>query len=170
MSVPHLAPSRPATYRACIGIGSNLNNPKRQIARAIETLAKLEGTQIDRVSNQYLTKAWGVEDQPDFINVVAGIDTHLKPEELLQCLQKIERDQDRIRTVKWGPRTVDLDIICYGDLTLLTNELQIPHKHCLDRAFVLVPLAEIYPNIHLRHQPVSYWLNQLDTSSVSQLY
>ena len=153
----------------CIGIGSNLNQPQRQVDQAVVALGRLSKSRVTHVSSYYRTAAWGLEQQPDFINAVAAIQTQQTPLELLHSLQSIEQAQNRVREQKWGPRTLDLDILIYGDLTLQTPELEIPHRHCHERAFVLVPLAEIYPDLHIRGRVLGKWLSELDTSEVQRI-
>ena len=126
---------------AAIALGSNLGDPRANVERAITLLSGL-GT-VTKRSTLHETKPWGVEDQPDFINAVALLETQLAPRELLAALQGIERDMGRTPTYKWGPRVIDLDIILYDDITVDEEDLKIPHPHFRERDFVLKPLAEI---------------------------
>ena len=128
---------------AYIGLGSNLNNPKAQLEQAINHLQQLPKTNFISVSSFYHSKPVGPQDQPDFINAVAKIETTLEPLELLDQLQSIEKKQDRIKTRHWGERTIDCDILYYGDIVLKTARLTIPHPEIQAREFVLKPLAEL---------------------------
>ena len=136
-------------HSAYIGLGSNLNNPLAQLKRACAALNQLKDTQLIAASSVYLSKPMGPQDQPDFLNAVAKLVTHLPPETLLASLQEIEHQQRRQRTRHWGPRTLDLDILIYGAINLETPNLTIPHPGLLHRSFVLAPLREIAPTLIL---------------------
>lgn len=129
---------------ARIGIGANLGEAAATVRRAITELAGL-GTVV-RASSLYRTKPWGVEDQPDFINAAALLETSLAPRELLRALQAVERALGRTPTFRWGPRVVDLDLLAYDDLVVAEPDLALPHPRLHERAFVLAPLAEIDPS------------------------
>ncbi len=130
-----------------IGLGSNLGNKSQNIARALELIEALVGVNINKKSSLYVTAPWGKTDQDDFINQVIEIETNLSPLELLHELQKIEIKLGRHRDVKWGPRSIDLDILLYGNETIDLEELQVPHPYLMQRLFVLIPLAEIAPQM-----------------------
>ena len=133
---------------AYIGLGSNLGDPKKQIRRALQTLYKLPEILPQQTSGLYRSGPMGGASQPDFINAVAKVSTDLYPMELLAILQEIEQQHHRVRTAeRWGPRTLDLDILLYGDLEMHTKELQIPHPGISEREFVLIPLQEIAENL-----------------------
>jgi 2-amino-4-hydroxy-6-hydroxymethyldihydropteridine diphosphokinase len=132
-----------------IALGSNQKFPERQIRQAIEAIKKLPSTSVLSVSKIYKTKAWGIQVQQDFYNAVVELATLLTPSLLLSLCQKIETNQGRIRKKHWGPRTLDVDIILYGNRTIKTNILTIPHPYMMFRDFVLTPLLEINPRIHL---------------------
>ena len=135
--------------RAYIGVGSNLNDPLKQVETAITALNKLPDICVIKTSNYYRSKPLGPANQPDFINAVVAIDTSLSAHQLLQQTQEIERAQGRARSEHWGPRTIDLDILLYGDATLCTDDLTIPHPGLTEREFVLYPLAEVAPDLRL---------------------
>lgn len=128
---------------AYIALGSNLDNPRAHILQAFEDLKTLPQTELIKHSTLIKTKPVGILDQPDFINAAAWIKTHLDPFILLEHLQKIEQQHQRKKTKPWGPRTLDLDILLYGDKKINTNTLTIPHPHMHERDFVLIPLKEI---------------------------
>ncbi|WP_324718244.1 2-amino-4-hydroxy-6-hydroxymethyldihydropteridine diphosphokinase [Carboxydochorda subterranea] len=130
-----------------VGLGSNLGDRAGHLARAVEMLAALPRTTVARVSSLYETKPWGLAGQPDFLNAVALLETALDPRSLLLHALAIESRLGRVRTVRWGPRTVDIDLLVYDHLTLRDPELTLPHPRMLQRAFVLVPLAEIAPGL-----------------------
>ncbi len=126
-----------------IGLGSNLDNPESQVKTAIEALAGLSQIRLQDRSSLYRSAPMGPQDQPDYVNAVVKLSTGLEPEALLDKLQGIERVQGRVRTQRWGPRTLDLDILLYGQCVVATERLKIPHPGIAARSFVLYPLAEI---------------------------
>ena len=126
-------------------IGSNLGNKEENCLRAIEAL-KAEGVKILRVSGMYYTKAWGYEEQPDFVNMAVEGKTEIPPMELLLRIKAIEKALGREETFRWGPRVVDIDILFYGDLVIDWPDLKVPHPYIPEREFVLLPMAEIAPD------------------------
>jgi 2-amino-4-hydroxy-6-hydroxymethyldihydropteridine diphosphokinase len=136
-----------AMQRAYVGIGGNLGDPMSQVAFAFERLAQLPDSVLFARSRLYRSPAWGPIAQPDFINAVAALDTALPPSVLMQGLLGIEHDAGRERALRWGPRLLDLDLLLYGDLCIDSDTLQVPHPRLRERAFALVPLAEIAPTL-----------------------
>jgi 2-amino-4-hydroxy-6-hydroxymethyldihydropteridine diphosphokinase len=135
---------------AYVGLGSNLAEPRRQVEQALQMLSALPRTMLLARSKSYATEPWGHLDQPAFVNAVAVLDTQLSARELLDALLLIERNAGRERsTERWGPRTLDLDILLYGDSHIDEPALHVPHPRLHERAFVLVPLAEIAPLLHI---------------------
>jgi 2-amino-4-hydroxy-6-hydroxymethyldihydropteridine diphosphokinase len=128
---------------AYLGIGSNLNHPVIQCCRAIENISAIEGVGILRKSSLYQTEPVGITEQNWFINAAVEIRTMLAPRVLLEVLMAIEADMGRIRADKWGPRTIDIDILLYAGEIIRNEGLAIPHPELHRRRFVLVPLAEI---------------------------
>lgn len=116
---------------------------------ALDKLASQPKVKIRAVSSFYLTAPVGFQDQPDFVNAVAAIETDLSPKELLDVVLKIEREMGRVRNFKWGPRIIDIDILLYNNVRANTDELVIPHPRMTERAFVMAPLAEIAPDLTL---------------------
>ncbi|SIQ22479.1 2-amino-4-hydroxy-6-hydroxymethyldihydropteridine diphosphokinase [Aquipseudomonas alcaligenes] len=132
--------------RVYIGLGSNLAEPLRQLQAALAAIAELPHSQLATTSSFYASDPLGPPDQPRYFNAVAALDTELAPLELLDALQRIEQEQGRVRkTERWGPRTLDLDILLFGNRLLSEARLTVPHYHMHARAFVLYPLAEIAP-------------------------
>lgn len=131
--------------RAYIAFGANLGDPEAAFARALEGLARLPGTQVVARSALYRSAPVGVEGQPDYINAVIGIDTALAAPALLEALLAIEHEGGRVRDYHMAPRTMDLDLLLYGEQTIDLPALQVPHPRMHQRAFTLVPLAEIAP-------------------------
>ena len=128
---------------AYVGLGSNLQQPLLQLQRALIAIAQLPSSQLLRVSSVYRSAAVGPGEQPDYLNAALQLDTRLQPAELLAALQAIEQAQGRVRAIRWGARTLDLDILLYGDRQIATSSLTIPHPELQRRNFVLYPLAEI---------------------------
>ena len=128
---------------AYIGLGSNMDSPRQHIKKAIQELNELPGSKVTLTSSFYQSKPFGPQDQDDYINAVAQIETGLNALELLDHLQDIENAHGRTRELHWGARTLDLDILMYGDDIIKNERLTVPHREMLNRAFVLVPLAEI---------------------------
>ncbi|MBX3660812.1 MAG: 2-amino-4-hydroxy-6-hydroxymethyldihydropteridine diphosphokinase [Burkholderiales bacterium] len=159
-----------ATHPACIALGANIGEPLRQIEAGFSALAALPRTRLLARSSLYRSAPVGYADQPDFINAVAMIETALDPHALLAALLAIERAQGRVRDFPNAPRTLDLDIVLYGDLVLHEPGLTIPHARMLERAFVMVPLAEIAPDARVPGQGrVSELAARLDAGGVAQL-
>lgn len=128
-----------------VGIGSNLGIREKNCSRSIELLEK-NGIVVRQRSSLYETMPWGVKDQPLFLNMVIEVETELKPQELLELLKNVEIEVGRKKSSRWGPRTIDLDILLYDDITLNEDTLTIPHPF-LHRDFVLIPLCEIAPDV-----------------------
>ena len=133
---------------AYIGLGSNLEDPLAQVTRAFGELAELPLTRLAARSAIYSSLPIGPE-QPDYINAVAQLDTQLEPLALLDALQAIEQAHQRVRIQHWVPRTLDLDLLLYGDETIDLERLKVPHPYLAQRSFVLYPLADISPDLHL---------------------
>jgi 2-amino-4-hydroxy-6-hydroxymethyldihydropteridine diphosphokinase len=132
---------------AFVGLGANLGDPVAQITRALADLAVLDETRVVRASSLYRTAPIGHADQPDFVNAVAMLETALAPRGLLDALLGIERAAGRKRTFPNAPRSLDLDLLLYGEQRIDTPGLVVPHPRMHERAFVLVPLVEIAPDV-----------------------
>ena len=130
---------------AYVALGSNEGDPVDQVRRAFDALASLPETRLVFRSRLWRTPPFGPVEQPDFINAVAGLLTRLAPHALLAELRRIENDQGRVRTVRWGPRTLDLDLLVHGAARIADETLTVPHPGIAERAFVLYPLAEVAP-------------------------
>ena len=130
-----------------LALGSNQKHPERQLRRAIHSIKALQSTAVTKVSSFYWFKAWGLHSQQDFCNAVIEITTVLPPRLLLKSCQKIEKKQGRVRRKRWGPRTLDIDILFYGKQVIQSRDLIIPHPQMHLRDFVLVPLRELNPTI-----------------------
>lgn len=144
--------------RCYIGLGSNLDTPKQHVLDAFEELARLEQCTMIARSSLYRSDPVGPQDQPDFINAVIALNTTLAPHALLDELQRLEQQHCRVRERHWGPRTLDLDLLLYGEQVINTERLTVPHAFMYERTFVLWPLAEIAPELGL---PDGHNLSQL---------
>lgn len=132
--------------RVYVGIGSNLGDREFLIRKAVESLRQLPQTNVSGVSSLYDTEPVGETEQPPFLNAVAWIETELLPRELLWQMLLIEKRMGRVRSKRWGPRSIDLDLLFYDDELIEEPDLQVPHPEAHRRAFVLYPLLELDPN------------------------
>lgn len=154
---------------ACVALGSNLEDPVRQVSSAFAELAALPATRLVARSRLYRTRAVG-PPQPDYVNAAAVLETTLDPESLLEALQRIEAGHGRRRETRWGPRTLDLDLLTYGDRVIDTPGLQLPHPRLAERAFVLAPLAEVAADLRIPGLgPVSDLLAAVSLDGVAAL-
>jgi len=155
---------------AYIGLGSNLKRPKQQIEKALKSLSEANEITLLSVSSFYQSKPLLDMPGPNYLNVVCKIETELSVLDLLNFCQEIEDNQHRVREVKWGSRTIDLDILLYGDQVLATKRLTIPHPEMINRAFVLLPLFEIEPGLKLPLLgPLKSLLERIKPSDVEKL-
>jgi len=130
-----------------LSLGSNIGDRQEFLTKATTLLNEFPHTTIMKKSSIYETKAWGLKDQDDFLNIVLVIESTLSPYELLEFCQSIEKNLDRKRLIHWGPRTIDIDILIYDELHINEQDLTIPHPFILDRPFVTIPLAEVAPRL-----------------------
>jgi 2-amino-4-hydroxy-6-hydroxymethyldihydropteridine diphosphokinase len=156
---------------ALLGLGGNVGNVRATLNEAIALFADGRDVTLTARSSDYRTPPWGVTDQPDFINCAIAVETALSPRALLARALNVERalDRDRSRERRWGPRTIDIDLLAYDDLTLDEPGLTLPHPRLFERAFVLVPLAEIVPDRVIAGRSVREGAASLDAQGVEQL-
>jgi 2-amino-4-hydroxy-6-hydroxymethyldihydropteridine diphosphokinase len=145
---------------AWIGLGSNLDGPAGKLEQAFDALGMLPDTRLYLRSKLYRNPPMGPQDQPNFVNAVAGLLTRLPVRELLDALQAIERDagRDRAKSKRWGPRPLDLDILCYGQQCIDEQGLHVPHPGIAERNFVLLPLLELAPGLQIPGLAPLPWL------------
>lgn len=156
--------------RAFVGLGSNQRSPERQILAAFDELAALPDSQLTACSSLYRTAPIGYADQPDFVNAVALLWTRLSPAALLDALLDIERRHGRIRAIANGPRTLDLDILLFGDHEVRAERLHIPHPRAHERAFVLHPLVELAPEVTIPGKgPARDWLARCADQPIARI-
>jgi 2-amino-4-hydroxy-6-hydroxymethyldihydropteridine diphosphokinase len=139
-----------ATRRAYLGIGSNLGDRMEHLQQAVDDLAVADGVDVAAVSPVYETAPVGGPAQPDYLNAVVAVDTDRTPRALLELARAIEAHGERIRTVRWGPRTIDVDVLLVGDERVDEPDLVVPHPRMTERAFVVVPLADLDPGWRTR--------------------
>jgi 2-amino-4-hydroxy-6-hydroxymethyldihydropteridine diphosphokinase len=160
-----------ASTTALIALGGNVGDVRATFRRAIADICASAPARLLARSSDFATPPWGDERQPAFVNACIEIETGIGPHALLALLHKIEQTygRDRASERRWGPRTLDLDLIAYDDLSLQTTELTLPHPRALERAFVLVPLAEIAPDLLIAGSSVKAALAGLSTACIERL-
>lgn len=146
-----------------LALGSNLGNREKNIAEAIRMISRMPLTRLKRVSNIYETEPVGYLDQGCFLNGAVMIETGLDALELLERLQYIELRLKRSREIRWGPRTIDIDILLYGELDIDSKDLTVPHPRMFERAFVLVPLKDVLTDGRIRGTPIDELIKKCDT-------
>ncbi|WP_265518394.1 2-amino-4-hydroxy-6-hydroxymethyldihydropteridine diphosphokinase [Nitratireductor luteus] len=152
--------------RAFLGFGGNIGKPAHAMSEALRRIDAAPENEILAVSRLYRTPPWGKLDQPDFLNAACLLSTRLGPAELLEFCLRVERSLKRVRNERWGPRVIDIDLLLYGDEHVAREGLEVPHPRMLERAFVLRPLAEIAPGLHIAGAPVEKHLAALDQAGI----
>ncbi|SDD68215.1 2-amino-4-hydroxy-6-hydroxymethyldihydropteridinediphosphokinase [Terribacillus halophilus] len=155
--------------QAWIALGSNISPRETYLEQAAQKLKERPGIRLKQVSTVYETDPVGYEDQDQFLNLVVEVETSLEPMELLHICQNIEQELGRERVIRWGPRTVDLDILLYSTENMNVEELILPHPRMHERAFVLVPLAEIAPDLLLKGKQIKEWLDSMAEQDVRSI-
>lgn len=157
--------------RAYVGLGANLDGPAARLRRVLDELDAVPSTRVAARSPLYRSAPLGPPDQPDYINAVAALDTGLDPVPLLHALRSLEARHGRRRDgERWGPRTLDLDLLLYGELTMRTSELTLPHPGLHERAFVLYPLSDVAPALAVPgHGTIDALLKRLPDSGIERL-
>ncbi|PKR88824.1 2-amino-4-hydroxy-6-hydroxymethyldihydropteridine diphosphokinase [Pleomorphomonas diazotrophica] len=140
--------------RAALSLGGNIGDVRATIADALRHL-EATGARVVARSSDYRTRPWGKTDQPDFTNVSAVVETVHPPLKLLEICLDVERQLGRVRHERWGPRLIDIDLIAYDNVRMDTPELTLPHRHAHERGFVLIPLAEIAPDLLIGDRTVA---------------
>ena len=154
--------------RAALSLGGNIGDVRATIAGALHLL-EAAGVHVAARSSDYRTRPWGKTDQPDFTNVSAVVETALRPRQLLATCLDVERKLGRVRHERWGPRVIDIDLIAYDDVSMETPKLTLPHRHAHERGFVLIPLAEIAPDLLIGDRTVAELAARFANDSVEKL-
>lgn len=156
---------------AWLALGGNVGDSRAVLDRAVGLLCDGGDVTLIARSSDYRTPPWGVTDQAPFVNLCIAVETTLAPETLLDRAQAVERTlgRDRARERRWGPRSADIDLIAYDALTLVTPELILPHPRLFDRAFVLIPLAEIAPDLAIAGRRIADAAAAIDRSGIERL-
>ncbi|MBV2183742.1 MAG: 2-amino-4-hydroxy-6-hydroxymethyldihydropteridine diphosphokinase [Rhizobium sp.] len=144
--------------QATLGLGGNIGDPVAAMALALRRLDARDDCRVTAVSRLYRTPPWGKTDQADFYNACAAVETRLSPLKLLEACLDIERDMKRVRAERWGPRTIDIDVLTYDGLEIDEQTLTVPHPRMTERAFVLMPLADIAGDLKVKGRAVADWL------------
>ena len=160
-------PLEPVTVFATLGLGGNVGDPVHAMAEALRRLDARPDCRVVAVSPVYRTPPWGKVDQDDFYNASAMVETILEPEALLDVCLAIELDMKRVRSERWGPRTIDIDVLTYGERTEAGPRLELPHPRMTERGFVLKPLADFAPDLVVRGRAVADWLASADTAGIA---
>jgi len=161
---------RPAhAFDAILGLGTNLGDRAHNIEDAIRRLTADGSIRVVARSKLYRSAPWGVTDQDWFVNACVAVQTGLSPHALLKQCQTVENDMGRIRTRRWGPRIIDVDILTFGDLEIADPDLTVPHPLIAERAFVLVPLKDIAPELKLNGRTIDAMLEKLDSREVQPI-
>ena len=155
--------------RAYIALGGNVGDVEQSFRTSLAALRAREHVNVLKESAIYRTPPWGKTDQPDFLNMAVEIETELSAHDLLDLCLTIERTSGRVREERWGPRTIDLDIIAYDDQVIADERLTVPHPHAHERAFVLAPLADIAPDLMIAGKNVRDWLKIADASGMTRI-
>lgn len=154
---------------AFLGLGSNLGDRAATLRAAITALDAAPGVHVTRISSLYETPPWGPVPQGPYLNACIGVETSLSPRALLELGLAIERDHGRERAIRWGPRTLDIDLLLYGSDHVDEDGLIVPHPRMAERAFVLVPLSEIAPELEIGGQQIPQLLEGLDASEIVRI-
>jgi 2-amino-4-hydroxy-6-hydroxymethyldihydropteridine diphosphokinase len=152
-----------------LGLGGNVGERQAALAGAVEALRAHPAIEIIAASALYESEPWGLTDQQDFLNTAVRVATSLGPANLLAAILGIEVSLGRVRGKKWGPRTIDIDILVFGDETIDTPGLTIPHPHLTERAFALAPLVDVMPEAMIKKRPARQWLAQLESKGLKRI-
>lgn len=155
--------------RAFLALGSNIGDKAHHLRTALAQLSRVPGVTLRAASDIYRTPPWGKLDQDWFANAVVALDTTLSPEALLEAALGVERAMGRVRDIRWGPRIIDIDVLIHGDARRDVEHLRLPHPAMLERAFVLVPLAQVAPGLMLQGETVEAHLARLDRAGIEPM-
>ena len=155
--------------KAYLGLGTNMGDRLEYLNSACILLSEYENINITKKSKIYETKAWGYTDQADFLNMCLEINTSLDEFQLLEICGQVEQKLDRKRIIRWGPRTIDVDILFFNDIILNNEKFSIPHPRISERAFVLIPLMDLNTNLVIKNKTIDVYLNSLSSEERGQV-
>lgn len=161
---------RESEYLAWLGLGGNIGEVRTAMVAALDRLDARPDTRVEAASSLYRTPPWGLADQPDFLNACAAVRTRLSPEKLLDACLETERMLKRVRKERWGPRTIDIDLLAMDRVKRADARLTLPHPRMLDRPFVLLPLCELAPDLMISGRSVCDWLSELDVAGIECVF
>ena len=155
--------------RAYLGLGTNMGDRQFYLKEACRMLSENEKITILKISKIYETKAWGYTQQDDFLNICVELDTLIKPMELLEVCQQIEEELNRVRTIRWGPRTIDVDILFFNHIISKDEKLILPHPRIKERAFVIIPLMDLNSNLIIEDKSINYYFCKLSEEEINKV-
>jgi 2-amino-4-hydroxy-6-hydroxymethyldihydropteridine diphosphokinase len=151
---------------AALGLGGNVGDPQAAMALALQSIDARDDCRVSAVSRLYLTPPWGKTDQADFYNCCALVETRMPPRAFLDLCLSLETEMKRVRTERWGPRTLDIDVLTYGAVEQKTPELELPHPRMTERAFVMLPLADLAPHLLIAGRKAESWAGSLNSTGI----
>jgi len=154
---------------ATLGLGGNIGDVAHTMGKALDLLQAVYGLNISQISSLYKTPPWGIKNQDWFVNACFEISTTLSPHQLLEHCLAVELQLKRVRTLRWGPRTIDIDVLTFEGYSSDEPKLTVPHPRMLERAFVLVPLCEIAPKLQVSGKTIENWVKEADRSGIEKI-
>lgn len=155
--------------KAYLGLGTNMGDKQAYLKEACKIISDNTNINIVKISKVYKTKAWGYTNQDDFLNICIEVDTNLSPEELLEVCHEVENKLNRVRVIRWGPRTIDVDILFFNNIISTDENLILPHPRIKERAFVLIPLMDLNKELVIDNKTISYYLSNLEKEELKQV-
>lgn len=155
--------------KAYLGLGTNMGDKQAYLKEACKIISDNTNINIVKISKVYKTKAWGYTNQDDFLNICIEVDTNLSPEELLEVCHEVENKLNRVRVIRWGPRTIDVDILFFNNIISTDENLILPHPRIKERAFVLIPLMDLNKELAIDNKTISYYLSNLEKEELKQV-
>lgn len=155
--------------KAYLGLGTNMGDKQAYLKEACKIISDNTNINIVKISKVYKTKAWGYTNQDDFLNICIEVDTNLSPEELLEVCHEVENKLNRVRVIRWGPRTIDVDILFFNNIISTDENLTLPHPRIKERAFVLIPLMDLNKELAIDNKTISYYLSNLEKEELKQV-
>lgn len=155
--------------KAYLGLGTNMGDKQAYLKEACKIISDNPNINIVKISKVYKTKAWGYTNQDDFLNICIEVDTNLSPEELLEVCHEVENKLNRVRVIRWGPRTIDVDILFFNNIISTDENLILPHPRIKERAFVLIPLMDLNKELVIDNKTISYYLSNLEKEELKQV-